>query len=83
MFQRKNALVWYVAAMALVLPGTTQAAELLTNGNFSSGLAGWTTFNTPNGSSSPMATTFDITGAGVQSAVGLNVGQHIIGYANK
>jgi hypothetical protein len=75
MLQAKNAFLSCVAGLAFALAGPAQAANLLTNGSFSAGLAGWTSFNTANGVSNPSATSFDVTGSGAQSAAGFKVGQ--------
>jgi hypothetical protein len=63
------------ASAALAVAGPVQAAQLLTNGDFSSGLSGWTAYDTTNGTSSPNATTFDVTGFGASPAAGFRAGQ--------
>lgn len=75
MLQAKHAFLSCAAGLAVALAGPAQAANLLTNGNFSAGLTGWTSFNTANGLSNPSATNFDVTGSGAQSAARFNVGQ--------
>lgn len=61
-------------AAAMVVSTPVQAAQLLTNGDFAAGLAGWTLTTTANGVANHAAATFDVTGSGVQSAGELKVG---------
>lgn len=52
------------------------AASLLTNGNFSSGLAGWTAYTTSNGTiGTPVVVSFDVTGLGPSDAVQIRAGE--------
>lgn len=62
-----------VLAAAWTLPA--DAAELVSNGDFAAGLSGWTPYLTVNGVANSTATTFDVTGSGVQTAARLEVGQ--------
>lgn len=51
-------------------------ASLLTNGDFSSGLTGWTPYTTSNGTiGSPAVINFDVTGLGSNPAAQLEVGE--------
>src|SRR5690348_10319694 len=67
------------AAMAVALSATAaQAMQVVTNGDFSAGFTGWTTFTTANGTlgfpPDPQVTSFDVTGFGASDAAELEVG---------
>lgn len=62
------------AAVLLFAASSASAAELVTNGDFASGLAGWTVSTTPNGVANATPASFDVTGSGSQTAARLNVG---------
>lgn len=84
-----NKLRLVTAAIALVAATPSYAAQVLVNGDFSAGLANWTSFITPNGtispsnpnstppfSNSPAETqSFNVTGLGASTALWLNAGQ--------
>jgi hypothetical protein len=67
---------------------SAQAQEVLTNGDFQSGLTGWTSYTTPNGTiaenpslpnapqpQSASTVSFNVTGSGASSALFLNAGK--------
>ncbi|MBC9033649.1 PEPxxWA-CTERM sorting domain-containing protein [Sphingomonas sp. JC676] len=67
---------------------SAHAQEVLTNGNFESGLTGWTSYATPNGtiaelpslpgapaSQSASVVSFNVTGSGASNALFLNAGK--------
>ena len=69
------------------------AAEVLTNGDFSAGLTGWTAYTTPNGTIAELPSTpgapapqnasvvsFDVTGLGATDALFLNAGKYLPPY---
>jgi hypothetical protein len=66
-----------IAAFTM-LATSANAAELVTNGDFGAGIAGWTAFTTGNGALGPgfpQVVSFDVTGLGAQSAAQFQVGQ--------
>lgn len=86
-------------SFAIFLAASTvpaQAVEVLTNGDFSSGLTGWTSYTTANGtiteipSSPPTAVTpqvaqvasFNVTGSGSSAALFLNAGAFMPPYGS-
>lgn len=92
-----NKAILQLGAVAVVFAATpSSAAELLQNGNFSSGLTGWTSYLTANGTISPSnpnqggvtpsnspaeIAVFDVKGNGTASnAAWLNAGQHLPPY---
>ena len=67
-------------AFVMVAPATSANAELILNGNFSTGdFTGWSLFTTANGTigsnPDPRVTSFDVTGSGSQNAAEFQVGQ--------
>lgn len=81
-------LAGLAAALALVAV-PAQAAEVLTNGNFQSGLTGWTAYTTANGTIAEVPSTpgapapqsasvvsFNTTGLGASNALFLNAGAY-------
>jgi hypothetical protein len=77
-----------IAALLGVSAVPAQAVEVLTNGNFQSGLTGWTSYTTPNGTiaenpslpgapqpQSASVVSFDVSGSGASSALFLNAGK--------
>jgi PEP-CTERM motif len=78
-------LTFAVAFSAFIVPA--QAVEVLTNGNFDSGLTGWTSYTTANGTIAAIPSTpgspqpqsasvvsFNVTGSGASNALFLNAG---------
>lgn len=73
-------------ALLAVSAVPAQAVEVITNGNFESGLTGWTGFVTANGTISdipgysggtkdlPAIKSFDVSGSGASNALALNAG---------
>ncbi len=74
---------------------SAQAQEVLTNGNFESGLTGWTSYTTPNGTiaelpslpgapapQSASVTSFNVTGSGASDALFLNAGKYLPPYGS-
>jgi len=83
---RKVAALSIAGFLAHAVPA--QAAEVISNGNFSSGLTGWASYTTANGTialtpSSPgfpqpqtaAVTSFDVAGSGASNALTLNAGK--------
>lgn len=83
---RKVAALSIAGFLAQMAPAT--AVEVISNGNFSSGLTGWTAYTTANGTialtpSTPGApqpqtaavTSFNVTGSGSSNALTLNAGK--------
>ena len=83
---RKVAALSIAGFLTLAVPA--QAVEVLSNGDFSSGLSGWTSYTTANGTialtpSLPGApqpqtaavTSFNVTGSGASNALTLNAGK--------
>jgi len=73
----RNLLI--AGAMAAAFSATAaQAAQVVTNGDFSAGLTDWTAFTTANGTlgfpPDPQVTSFDVTGFGASDAAELQVG---------
>lgn len=80
MLNCKSAAVACIAILAsVVVSPAAMAAQLVTNGNFASGLTGWTPTTTLNGVTNLAAASFDVTGSGVQTAARLNAGQVVFG----
>lgn len=85
----KTAIRYACAALALVAASPSYAAQVILNGDFSAGLANWTSFITSNGTISPSnpnstppfpnapaeTASFNVTGAGASNALWLNAGQ--------
>jgi hypothetical protein len=76
------------AVLLVVYTVPAQAVEVLTNGNFQSGLSGWTSYTTANGTIAENPSTpgspqtqlasvvsFDVSGSGASSALFLNAGK--------
>jgi len=74
---------------------SAQAQEVLTNGNFESGLAGWTSYTTANGTiaelpslpgapapQSASVASFNVTGSGASKALFLNAGKYLPPYGS-
>jgi hypothetical protein len=81
MLRGKAAAVAFVAVLASVAGSpAAMAAELLTNGDFAAGLAGWTPTTTVNGVANATAASFDVTGSGVQSAARLSAGMLVFSF---
>ena len=83
----KQSFLLSVAAIMAAAAAPASAAQLIQNGTFSNGLAGWTPYTTANGTAGgfiqngdvftallPTTASFDVTGSGAQSALFLNVG---------
>ena len=84
---KKHALFASCLLLAAAVAAPANAAELIQNGNFSGGLANWSSYTTANGNiaenpSMPgapqpqdaMVSSFNVTGSGAQNALFLNVG---------
>ncbi len=69
-------------AAVMLLSSSAEAAQLLTNGDFSAGLAGWTPTTTANGVANHAAAIFNVTGSGPQSAAELKVGVASFSFGN-
>lgn len=91
----KHAVRYAALTAALIVASPVSAAQLIQNGNFSSGLTGWTSYLTANGTISPTTpnqggvspsnspaevATFDVTGTGASNALWLNAGQYLPPY---
>src|SRR5712672_552867 len=76
------------AVLLAVYTVPAQAVEVLTNGNFESGLTGWTSYTTPNGTiaelpslpgapapQSASVVSFNTSGSGASNALFLNAGK--------
>lgn len=74
---------------------SAQAQEVLTNGNFESGLTGWTSYTTPNGTIAELPSTpgapapqsasvvsFNVNGSGASNALFLNAGKYLPPYGS-
>lgn len=81
------------AAVLSVSAVSAQAQELITNGDFETGLTGWTSYTTANGTiaeipslpgapapQSASVVAFDVTGAGSSNALFLNAGKYLPPY---
>lgn len=74
-----------LAAAMTLAAAPASAAELLLNGDFSAGLDNWTSYTTERGTigdipalgSAAQTATFDVTGAGAQTALWLNAGDAV------
>ncbi|HXS93744.1 MAG TPA: PEP-CTERM sorting domain-containing protein [Candidatus Limnocylindrales bacterium] len=67
-----------VSAAAMLFCAGAYANEVISNGNFSAGLTGWTVFTTPNGTNGtgePTVATFTPVSSPAETAVQFDVGQ--------
>ena len=72
-----NSLWATVFAVGLLVPAAANA-DLISNGDFSTGLTGWTVFTTANGTTGaglPDVVSFNTTGSGASNSAQFNVGE--------
>ncbi len=59
-----------------------QAAEFIVDGTFAGGLASWTPYTTTNGTATPVAASYNVTGLGIQTAAQLRAGVVVFSFGN-
>jgi hypothetical protein len=74
------AVAFFIILVSAAVSPAAMAAQFISNGDFSAGLAGWTPTTTVNGVANATAASFDVTGSGVQTAARFNAGQLVFSF---